>query len=128
MEVLIFLDTHIVAWLYSGNLELFNKVAIEEIRKCDLLISPIVKLELSCLHEAKRIDDPSDVIIDDLGKRINLKVADDGFLSIIDIASGYNWTRDPFDRIITAHAEMRSLRLLTKDRKILANYDKAFWR
>ena len=122
-----FLDTHIVAWLYSGDLNLLSKVAVEEIRNCELLISPIVKLELSYLYEIRRIDDPSDKIINDLGKEINLKVAEDGFLNIVDIASRYNWTRDPFDRIITAHSEMRNLRLLTKDRKILANYEKAFW-
>ena len=122
-----FLDTHIVVWLYSGQLKLLSDVAIDEIRRNDLLVSPIVKLELSYLYEAGRLNDPAGKIINDLGNEIGLKIAEDNFIGIIDMASGYNWTRDPFDRIITAQARFRSLRLLTKDRTILANYDKAFW-
>lgn len=122
-----FLDTHIVVWLYSGQLKLLSDVAIDEIRRNDLLVSPIVKLELSYLYEIGRLNDPAGKIINDLGNEIGLKIAEDNFIGIIDMASGYNWTRDPFDRIITAQARFRSLRLLTKDRTILANYDKAFW-
>ena len=122
-----FIDTHIVIWLYSGKLDLLSKVAIDEIRRNDLLISPIVKLELSYLYEIGRLNDPSGKIINDLGKEIGLKVVEDSFIEIIDMASGYNWTQDPFDRIITAHARVRNLRLLTKDRTILANYELAFW-
>lgn len=122
-----FIDTHIVVWLFSGQLKLLSNVAIDEIRKNDLLISPIVKLELSYLYEIGRLNDPPERIINDLGKDIGLKIVEDSFIEIINVASEYNWTRDPFDRIITAHAKLRNLRLLTKDRIILANYDKAFW-
>ena len=122
-----FIDTHIVVWLFSGQLKLLSNVAIDKIRKNDLLISPIVKLELSYLYEIGRLNDPPERIINDLGKDIGLKIVEDSFIEIINVASEYNWTRDPFDRIITAHAKLRNLRLLTKDRIILANYDKAFW-
>ncbi|WP_199317478.1 hypothetical protein [Planktothricoides raciborskii] len=38
-----------------------------------------------------------------------------------------DWTRDPFDRLIVAHAAVNNNILLTKDRIILANYAQAQW-
>jgi PIN domain nuclease of toxin-antitoxin system len=40
---------------------------------------------------------------------------------------GHRWTRDPFDRIIVAHADVVSAPLLTKDQAIRRNYRRAFW-
>lgn len=37
------------------------------------------------------------------------------------------WTRDPFDRIITATASTANAVLLTKDWGILDHYARAFW-
>lgn len=37
------------------------------------------------------------------------------------------WTRDVFDRLITAEAEASGFVLITKDKNIRANYEKAFW-
>ncbi|BAB73880.1 asl2181 [Nostoc sp. PCC 7120 = FACHB-418] len=38
-----------------------------------------------------------------------------------------NWTRDPFDRIITANAQIGNNILLSKDGNILNNYTCAKW-
>ena len=40
---------------------------------------------------------------------------------------GVKWTRDPFDRIITAQAELCGAKLLTKDRTIHNYYVNAAW-
>ena len=37
------------------------------------------------------------------------------------------WTRDPFDRMIAAHAITHDHDLLTKDESILAHCKNAFW-
>jgi len=37
------------------------------------------------------------------------------------------WTRDPFDRLIVAHAAANDARLLTKDEKIRRHYKRAVW-
>jgi len=37
------------------------------------------------------------------------------------------WTRDPFDRLIVAHAIKANCNLLTKDEKIRKNYAHAVW-
>ena len=46
---------------------------------------------------------------------------------VFDHAIDYQWTRDVFDRLITAEAEAMGFALITKDQKILANYEKAIW-
>jgi hypothetical protein len=41
-------------------------------------------------------------------------------LDLFDAAVDLDWTRDPFDRLIVAHARLRGWRLATGDRVMLA--------
>jgi PIN domain nuclease of toxin-antitoxin system len=41
-------------------------------------------------------------------------------IDLFDAAVDLSWTRDPFDRLIVAHARLRGWRLATGDRVILA--------
>jgi PIN domain nuclease of toxin-antitoxin system len=41
-------------------------------------------------------------------------------VDLFDVAVDLSWTRDPFDRLIVAHARLRGWRLATGDRMILA--------
>jgi PIN domain nuclease of toxin-antitoxin system len=41
-------------------------------------------------------------------------------VDLFDAAVDLSWTRDPFDRLIVAHARLRGWRLATGDRVILA--------
>lgn len=127
MENIIFVDTHIVVWLFSGKTELFSKNALNEIQKCDLYISPIVKLELSYLFEIGRIKEKPGKVLNALNKEIGLKLANDNFAEVVEESIKHSWTRDPFDRIISAHSKLRGFRLLTKDQTILTNCKFAFW-
>jgi PIN domain nuclease of toxin-antitoxin system len=45
----------------------------------------------------------------------------------VQAAAGLTWTRDPFDRLIAAHAILSGAPLLTADRRILANLPQATW-
>ncbi|MEW6429296.1 MAG: hypothetical protein AB1568_14815 [Thermodesulfobacteriota bacterium] len=47
-------------------------------------------------------------------------------MRIITEAQPQGWTRDPFDRIITATAAAREATLLTRDESIRNHYPKAF--
>lgn len=76
--ILIYLDTHAVIWLYSGDKALFSEKALEKIENNALAIS-------------------------------------------------MDFTRDPFDRLITAHAALDNNLIITKDRRILKNYPGAVW-
>ena len=127
MENIIFVDTHVVVWLYIGNTELFSKMALEKIRKNELYISPVVKLELRYLYEIGRINEKPEKILKSLNREIGLKVSENSFGDIINEAIKLSWTRDPFDRIITAHASINGVRLITKDASILSNYKHAIW-
>jgi PIN domain nuclease of toxin-antitoxin system len=117
-----FLDTHIVIWLYEKRLDLLSEKAKQYIEKNDLFISPIVKLEIEYLFEIEKIKDDSDSICNFLEKHIDLKVEQTDFQEIIRISLNEKWTRDPFDRIIVAHAKLKDYALISKDKEINKNY------
>jgi PIN domain nuclease of toxin-antitoxin system len=125
--IMVFLDTHIMVWLYQRSLELLSERARLEIETNDIFISPIVKLELEYLYEIERIRDDSQAIIDYLKNKIALKTDDSNFLEIINIAVNEKWTRDPFDRLIVAHSKYKDAYLITKDERVKTNYFKAIF-
>ena len=124
---MIFIDTHIVVWLFHKSLDMLSAAHREAIDKNDIYISPIVVLEVEYLFEIGKIKKNSRVIIDYLANKIDLKIDSDDFNAIINIALKEKWTRDPFDRIIVSHARYRDARLITKDEKIKKNYSKVIF-
>lgn len=123
----LYLDTHVVVWLYAGVMEEFSQTAIMLIDQHDLLISPMVQLELNYLHETKKITRTAHTIIHDLQSHIGLRICDMPFESIVDKAASLVWTRDPFDRLIVAQALCAKSKLLTKDRLIRKHCKSAIW-
>lgn len=87
----------------------------------------MVRLELQYLHEIKRIRYTPTQIIEDLERDIDLTVRDMGFHRVILAAQNIGWTRDPFDRIIVAQAELDGQRLLSKDEVMAANSPVVIW-
>jgi len=124
---LIYLDTHVVAWLYAGIVHKLSEQAKELINGHEVFISQVVRLELQYLFEIQRITDEANEIVFDLSDRIGLKICDKSFNTIVRSALNFSWTRDPFDRIIVANAAINQNILVTKDQNILENYEKAKW-
>lgn len=124
---MIYLDTHVVVWLYGGLIEKLSDTAKSLINQEEIYISPIVRLELQYLHEIERITFSADDIFNDLSTRIGLNICQQNFNSIVTQALTINWTRDPFDRLIVPHALINHDILITKDNNILANYNYAKW-
>ena len=124
---MIYLDTHVVVWLYGGITERLSQRAKTLINEHDLLISPMVSLELQYLYEIGRITDDSATIMADLAQRVGLRVCNKSFEMIVTRARALSWTRDPFDRIIVAQAELNNNLLLSKDQSIRKNYLHAIW-
>lgn len=124
---MIYLDTHVVVWLYAGLTNKFSETAGALINDHELFISPLVRLELAYLHEIERVTADSDAIIADLSQRIGLQVCDKNFNSVVNLALAMSWTRDPFDRLIVANAAVHDDILLSKDINILTQYTFARW-
>jgi len=124
---MIFLDTHVVVWLYAKLLDKLSKKAVYEIDDNDILISQMVRLELQYLFEIGRITVTPEIIIKYLSQSIGLKVSQMKVEQVFDHAINYEWTRDVFDRLITAEADSMGLGLITKDKNILEHYEQAVW-
>jgi len=128
VETLIYLDTHVVAWLYSGHLELLTAKAVKRINEEDeLRISPAVVLELQYLKEIGRLTVGSNAVVQGLAAQVGLRVCDVAFAAVIESALDHDWTRDPFDRIIVGQAALTRAPLLTKDRTIHRHYRQSVW-
>ena len=123
-----YLDTQIVVWLAEANLAKLSQKALSLIQTADLRISPIAVLELQYLYEIRRIIVTPQEILVKLNAEVGLTVCDHPFPIIAEVAIAEGWTRDPFDRLIVAHAKANgSSVLLSKDETIRANYVNALW-
>jgi PIN domain nuclease of toxin-antitoxin system len=127
VETLIYLDTHLVAWLYGGRTDLLPAPVRALLSREPLRVSPMVLLELQYLFEIGKTKVPGGRVIGDLEGELGLSVCDQPFERVVSGAIGIDWTRDPFDRLIVSQAAITSSTLVTKDRNIRANYGKAYW-
>ena len=124
---MIYLDTHVVVWLYAGLVEKFNQSTRDLMNDQPLAICPVVRLELQYLYEIQRVTEQADNIVSDLGTRVGLRVGDEPFDDLVTMAMTLSWTRDPFDRLIVANAGLNDDILISKDQRILDNYPRAKW-
>jgi PIN domain nuclease of toxin-antitoxin system len=124
---LIHLDTHVVAWLYAGEVTLFPRLARERLETSELRISPMVVLELQYLFELGRTRASAGEVVAELGRSLGLAVATTSFAAVAAAALSLDFTRDPFDRLIVAHAISEDAPLLTRDGTLLGAYPRAFW-
>jgi PIN domain nuclease of toxin-antitoxin system len=93
----------------------------------DAFTSPIVELELTYLHEIGRVTEPAATPLASLRRSIGLQIADASLAELARAAQSLSWTRDPFDRLIAAHAIVADTPLLTADETIRANLPLAVW-
>jgi PIN domain nuclease of toxin-antitoxin system len=123
----ILLDTHVLLWLYAfawHNLPVPVRSRIDSER---LALSPLVLLEIGCLHEIGRVRPAPQTILDELSTRLGLTVADVSSADIGRAALSLTWTRDPFDRLLAAHSIVSGLVLITKNETIRRNLPLAWW-
>jgi PIN domain nuclease of toxin-antitoxin system len=125
---LIYLDTHVVAWLYAGALELFPAAVTDRLEAEDeLRISPVVRLELQYLFEIGRVSQPAVEVVDAVEAALGVQICHAPFPAVVREAEHHVWTRDPFDRLIAAQASLHDAALITKDETIHRNYREAVW-
>jgi len=124
---MIHLDTHVVLWLYAGEVERLSPAARAAIESESLRISPVVELELDHLYRTGRISVSAEEIVLELSMRLGLQMADAQLSHVVAVSRDLSWTRDPYDHLIAGHAVAAGARLLTRDRALLTHLDGAFW-
>lgn len=124
---MIFLDTHVLVWLYQGLIEKFSKNIQSKLSTLDLLISPMVELKLNFLYEIGRINENGVDIVRYLNAHLDVNVSRVDFYKVVEEAQHIGWTRDPFDRLIVANASLFQAPLITKDEHIQQHYPLAIW-
>ena len=127
MAGVVYLDTHVLVWLYAGERDLFPSRARRALEENELWISPVVELELQYLLEVKRIKAGPGKIIKFLQDAVGLKICSRRFDRVISESVRQKWTRDPFDRIIVAQARLAGAPLVTKDKFISKHYKNVIW-
>jgi PIN domain nuclease of toxin-antitoxin system len=112
----ILLDTSAMIWLAAGH-----RRARPLGRFARLYISPASVLELQFLEEAGKIafaaGRSAAALIDDARWRLDEPPAGRWFTAACELG----WTRDPFDRLLAAHARVRGWRIATADTSLLDN-------
>lgn len=124
---MIYLDTHALIYLYAGELERFSKKGQQLIQSESLIVSGMAILELEYLFEIEKLLIKPEIILQTLQTDCGLTVCNISLAKIVSVAKNLTWTRDPFDRIIVANAEVADKPLLTKDKIILKNCECAIW-
>lgn len=125
---MIYIDTHVAAWLYASGAELLSPEAHARLEaEDDLRISPMVRLELHYLYEIERTTVPGASVVDALRTSLGLRVCEAAFPAVAAHAEKMDWTRDPFDRLIVAQAAIHGAALITKDGAIRDAYEHAVW-
>ena len=124
---MIHLDTHVAAWLYAGRSDLFPPRVKAYLESEELVVSPMVQLELQYLYEVGKATEPGQEVMAALQRVLEIRVSTLSFESVATAALSFDFTRDPFDRLITAQADVARASLITRDRKIRGFYARAVW-
>jgi PIN domain nuclease of toxin-antitoxin system len=119
------LDTHVAVALYEGRTGGLGAAAKRAIDRDVVTISPAVLLEMELLHEIGRLRIGAQPIAAKLADDLSIRVASDRFADVAVEALSLAFTRDPFDRLIVAHAAFQRAGLVTQDVMLRHTYAKA---
>jgi len=123
---MIMIDTHIAVQLFEGKTAGLSAKALRALDHEPVYLSPAVMLELELLFEIKRIRLRAAPIVLHLRDPLNIHVARESFAEVAERALDFGFTRDPFDRLIVAHAAILRAKLITFDSQILAQISGSF--
>lgn len=124
---MILIDTHVLLWLYAGELAHIPSRVRQRLNAEQIGLSPFVELEVAYLYEIGRVKSPASIVVDELRTRVELVSADVGAAAVCGAAIKLSWTRDPFDRLLAAHATVAGLPLVTRDETIRRHLPLAWW-
>jgi PIN domain nuclease of toxin-antitoxin system len=122
---MLMLDTHIAVAFAEGKTAGLSRRALRCVDREPTLLSPAVVLELEMLHEIGRLKLTANAIVAILQNDLQIGVALERFADVARESLRFGFTRDPFDRLITAHASWNRAQLLTFDRNLLKHFELA---
>ena len=122
---MIMLDTHVAVALYEGRTGGLSASARRAIDKDVVTISPAVLLEIELLFEIRRLREGAKVVAAGLSEDLDIRVAGERFADVASEALALGFTRDPFDRLIVAHASLSKATLVTQDTTLRYRYPKS---
>lgn len=111
---MILLDTNAVIWSHLGHPRARPLARLGRQR----YVSPATVLELQLLVEIGRLTLVRNASVSDLIDEGDWLLDDVPSAAWFEEAGALSWTRDPFDRLIAAHASLRGWRLATGDARI----------
>ena len=117
---MILLDTNALIWLEQGHAR--SRVLLDLERR--LYVSPATLLELQFLIEIGRIRLRGGTL-ERLANDDRWLVDDPPAAAWFNQAHDLSWTRDPFDRLLVAHARLRGWRFATADTALLKRFKPA---
>jgi PIN domain nuclease of toxin-antitoxin system len=114
-ETVILLDTHALIWLHQGHRR--ARPLLE--KRTRIFASPASLLELAVLVEVGRLRLRGRATIEDVFADERWLVDEPPAGAWFGEALRLAWTRDPYDRLLAAHALVRGWKLATADAIIL---------
>jgi len=116
---MILLDTNALLWLETGHARARSLAKVSS----RLYVSPATLLEIQFLVELGKVRLKGSSSARALASDERWTVDEPPASAWFDEAHDLPWTRDPFDRLIVAHALARRWRLATGDTKLLEHLD-----
>jgi PIN domain nuclease of toxin-antitoxin system len=114
-EAVILLDTNALLWLQQDH----PRAAPLTRFSARLYMSPASLLEIQFLVEAGRVRVKRNVTVLHLTSDDRWLQDDPPSTAWFGAAVAVGWTRDPFDRLLVAHARLRRWRLATSDAEVI---------
>ncbi len=114
------LDTHFLIWIITESRRLRQFPWIEEYKPWG--VSPISFLEIQFLAEVGKVDVRNPGFTRTVMTDPRFIVDDVSLASLTQKALAVTWTRDPFDRLLAAHSNLRRVPLCSVDSTILEKH------
>jgi PIN domain nuclease of toxin-antitoxin system len=115
------LDTHFLLWIVVGSPRLAEFPWLSRYETWG--VSPISFLEVQYLHEVGKLQTKIDEFASAVMSDSRFIVDEVPLLALVHNALHLSWTRDPFDRLLSAHSAARRKPLCSVDRLILDNHE-----
>jgi PIN domain nuclease of toxin-antitoxin system len=110
------LDTHFLLWVVVGatRLDEFDWLG----RYAPWGVSPLSFLEIQCLSEVGRVEVDIEAFTTAVMEDPRFVVDEVPLVALVRHSLSLSWTRDPFDRLLSAHSAARRVPLCSADRRI----------